>query len=380
METVFNIAASLIDPILLAVTVIYVYGFVARVSTDKSVRNLMMGVTFGFGAMFAMMAPIVFAEGIIIDMRNLLVGLSSAFFGLIGAAFTISIAVITRIMIGGGGAIAGVLGILIAGIAGLVWARYIRGHYSSISKEGAFLGLMISAHLASIFLLPTELAWRLWVEIAPILIAFNLIGAILIGGLLTREEKLMAENEALANAATTDPLTRLHNRRSAVKAYEALPDTNGDAHGTAMMCIDVDNFKSVNDTFGHIFGDAVLSEITVRIGRVLRPTDIFSRLGGDEFLIILPAVTLEETTAIAQRCRTAVAQDVIVHEDQLAPVTISIGAEWLPDQPDFVTFVARADEALYQAKRLGRNCVSLAWQNARLTSHFLNGKCHQKSA
>lgn len=380
METLLNFAAILVDPVLLAIAVIYVYGFIARVSPNTTIRTTCMGITFGLGALFAMMTPIEFADGVIIDMRNLLVGLSGAFFGLLGGAITVTIAIMTRIYLGGSGALAGVLGIVFAGIAGLVWAHFIRKKFGSRTKENVILGIMVSAHLMSMVVLPTNVIARFVVEIAPLLIVFNLLGAILIGGLLEREESLTAENEALFDAATTDPLTRLHNRRSAVIAYENLPVTQINDHGTAMLCFDIDNFKSVNDSYGHQFGDAVLSEVSERVGQTLRPTDIFSRLGGDEFLIILPSVTEEETKAIAERCRAIIETESMMHGDNSAPVTISIGAEWLPDRPDFLTFVARADGALYQAKRHGRNCVALAWQNASFVAQALSDQSQQKIA
>ena len=371
MDKIISIATILIDPVLLAVTVIYIYGFVAQISTNRTFRYLLMGVTFGLGSIFVMLTPLEFADGVIIDMRNLLVGLSSAFFGIIGGGVTVLIAITTRILIGGDGAASGVLGIMLAGSGGLIWAYFIRGKISNHSQESAVLGLMISAHLLAIFTLPADLIWRFWVEIAPVLVVFNLLGAILIGSLLNREEKLATKNEALLDAATTDPLTRLYNRRSAVKAYETLQELHKESHGTAMLCFDVDNFKAVNDTYGHVFGDAVLAEVSSRVGKALRPADIFSRLGGDEFLIILPTVTLEETQSIAERCRAVIASETIVKDGQSAAVTISVGAEWLPDRPDFLTFVARADEALYHAKHLGRNCVALAWQGAARSAHAL---------
>ena len=372
METKFDFAAILIDPVLLAIAVIYVYGFIARISPNPTLRNICMGATFGLGALFAMLTPIEFADGVIIDMRNLLVGLSGAFFGVLGSAIAITIAITTRIYLGGGGAAAGCLGIILAGLAGLIWARFFRNRLKNRTAENVILGAIVSMHLFAMAILPAEIRWHLLLEIAPILVVFNLLGSILIGSLLEREESLIAENEALFDAATTDPLTRLHNRRSAVSAYENLPHSKVTNHGTAMLCIDVDNFKSVNDSYGHPFGDAILSQISDRVSQTLRPTDIFSRLGGDEFLIILPSVTHEETMAIAERCRAVIATEAMSHEDNSAPVTISIGAEWRPDRPDFLTFVAKADGALYQAKRLGRNCVALAWQNASLAAQAMS--------
>jgi len=380
MDTLLNIATIMFDPMLLAITVIYVYGFVARVSLNSSVRSLIMGVTFGFGAMFAMLTPMVFADGVIVDMRNLLIGLSGAFFGVFGAIATVFIAITTRIVLGGDGALAGIVGMILSCSAGLFWANSIKGKLNRASKDHAALGLMISVHVLAVFFLPSHIALQMLAQIAPILILFNLIGAILIGGLLTREEALIAENEALVNAATTDPLTRLHNRRSAMQAYEDLPAIKKESHGTAMLCFDIDKFKTINDSHGHVFGDAVLAEISQRIDRVLRPTDIFSRLGGDEFLVILPSVTRDETQAIAERCRAEIAEEAVNHDDRFAPVTISVGAEWLPDRPEFVTFLARADDALYKAKRLGRDCVAFAWQNAAQAAQTLTEPPQQQTA
>ena len=372
MLAFMNAAAILMDPILLAIAVIYAYGFIIRLSPARRMRDAIMGFVFGLGALFAMMTPMVFADGVIVDMRNLIIAISAAFFGVFGALIAGAIGIATRIYIGGGGALAGTVGICLAATAGLIWANYVRNKLGNATKEHLILGLMASAHLLGIAVLPSGIAWQLLTEMAPILFIFNVLGALLIGCLLNREEGLFAENEALFDAATTDPLTRLHNRRSAVAAYEQLPIPKILNHGTAMLCFDVDNFKAVNDSHGHIFGDAVLAEISSRISGILRPSDVFSRLGGDEFLIILPSVTHHETQNIAERCREVIAQSAMVDSSTRVPVTISVGAEWLPDRPDFLTFVARADAALYEAKRLGRNCVAFAWDNAALAAQTLS--------
>lgn len=380
MTSLLKTAVILIDPMLLAIAVIYIYGFIVRLTSKTWVHQTTMGFTFGIGAVLAMFTPIVFADGIIIDMRSLLVGLSGAFFGIPGAIIAGAMGLATRFYLGGTGAASGMLGIAIAAIAGPIWAYKVRNRMSKSALSYVVLGLVISSHLIAVAVLPSEMMWKLIYEIVPVLLAFNLVGAVLIGSLMSREEGLAAENIALFNAATTDPLTRLHNRRSAVAAYDAMPPPIESDHGTAMLCFDVDNFKAVNDTFGHVLGDKVLAEISTRIGKILRPSDVFSRLGGDEFLIILPSVTEEETCRIAERCRQIIAQTAIVDSGGAMSVTISIGAEWLSDRPDFLTFVARADEALYQAKKLGRNCVAFAWENTANVAQALVGKSQERIA
>ncbi|MBB5723042.1 diguanylate cyclase [Loktanella ponticola] len=380
MNSLLQTAEILVDPMLLAIAVIYIYGFIVRLTPNTYVHQIVMGVTFGVGAIFAMLMPITFADGVIIDMRNLLIGLSSAFFGIPGAIIAGGMGLVTRFYIGGSGAIAGMTGIAIATCAGLFWAHFVRGKLKMQGFELVLLGLLICTYLLAVVLLPTTIMWSAIYELIPVLIVFNVVGTVLIGSLMIREEGLAAENAALLNAATTDPLTRLQNRRSAVAAYNALPIPKNSRHGIAILCFDVDNFKIINDTYGHVWGDKVLAEISDRISKTLRPTDVFSRLGGDEFLIILPAVTEAETQQIAERCRDVIAQTDIADAGETMNVTISVGAEWLSERPDFLTFVARADEALYHAKKLGRNCVSFAWLNTATAAQAFSQATQNRTA
>jgi diguanylate cyclase len=380
MTSLFKAVIILIDPMLLAVAVIYVYGVVVRLTSQKLIHKAVIGLTFGIGAILAMLTPLVLTDGFSVDTRCLLVGLSGAFFGIPAAVIAGGLTVAARIAIGGDGLSAGITAIALATCAGPIWARYIRNKVTSPGVEYILLGFVISSHLFAAALLPQAMIWSFLTTLAPILVVFNLLGAILVGTLIAREEGLIVENLALRNAATTDPLTRLHNRRSAVAVYKSLPPPRKMDHGTAMLCFDVDKFKTVNDTYGHVFGDKVLEEISRRISLTLRPSDVFSRLGGDEFLIILPSVTEDETSRIAERCREVIAQSEITHEGHSVTVTVSIGAEWLADRPDFMTFVARADEALYRAKNLGRNCVSHAWENVAVATQSLNQHPQKKIA
>lgn len=380
MLSIIKFAIILIDPVLLAVALIYAYSFIVRITDYVWIHQTAMGLAFGLGAVFAMLTPIVLTEGVIIDMRTLIVGLSGAFFGIPGAIITGGIGLSTRFVIGGDGAASGMLGIAIAMCAGPVWAYFIRDRIANATMGYVALGLSISTSLFAVLILPSPLMWMLIENIVPVLLALNLVGSVLMGALMNHENGMLAKNVALANAARTDPLTRLHNRRSAVATYEALPPPTKSNHGTAMLCFDIDRFKDVNDTFGHVLGDKVLAEVSTRIGKILRPTDVFSRLGGDEFLIILPSVTEEETRRIAERCRAVIAQTAIIDDGETMSVTISVGAEWLANRPDFLTFVARADEALYQAKKLGRNCVAYAWENTANAAQILSPPSRERIA
>ncbi len=160
--------------------------------------------------------------------------------------------------------------------------------------------------------------------------------------------------------AITDPLTGLYNRRYMSNHLATLVDEG--AHSgkqLALMILDIDFFKLVNDTYGHAAGDEVLKEFASRISTNVRGIDLACRLGGEEFVIVMPDTDAETAMTIAQRLRTRIAERAFSTDtEQMIDVTVSIGlavAHW-PDD-DAEKLLQRADQALYQAKRDGRNRV-----------------------
>jgi two-component system cell cycle response regulator len=127
--------------------------------------------------------------------------------------------------------------------------------------------------------------------------------------------------------------------------------------------LDLDRFKSVNDTWGHAAGDTVLAEVARRLSTGLRPTDMVARIGGEEFLAVLPETDFRTAMAVAERLRRSVSSTPIRTADALVPVTLSIGlamgggAEAGATQVD--ALLARADRALLAAKSDGRNQVTV---------------------
>ena len=164
--------------------------------------------------------------------------------------------------------------------------------------------------------------------------------------------------------ALTDSLTGLYNRRYFTAHLEGVMTRIGEGtQGAALLMVDVDLFKGVNDTYGHAAGDAVLREIAARLGHNVRGFDLVARYGGEEFVVIMPETTLPIAQMVAERLRTAVAEKPIplggLNE---IPVTISIGIATTFEQGDSAAMLlARADDALYEAKAQGRNRV-IAWE------------------
>jgi two-component system cell cycle response regulator len=170
-------------------------------------------------------------------------------------------------------------------------------------------------------------------------------------------DALLEANERLARQALTDDLTGLANRRQGVHTLERTVAT-AVRHGRALALVrvDVDGFKGINDTHGHQGGDQVLAEVARRLAHAARGGDEVARWGGDEFVAILPDTDREGAFHAAQRLREAVsATPVAVGATEVA-ITISIGwAHWSGDTPD--DLLARADRSLYQAKDAGRDTV-----------------------
>ena len=184
------------------------------------------------------------------------------------------------------------------------------------------------------------------------------------------QDELRQRNEELDLVSRTDSLTGLHNRRH-VEEYLArllsLARRNGEP--IAVLLIDIDHFKLVNDGHGHDAGDAVLREAADRMARIVRFEDMVGRWGGEEFLVVLPNTATQGAAELAERLRQAVADEPCRLPDGGAvQVTISLGcAASLTD--DAGTLVRSADAAMYEAKESGRNRVVVAVSDDR--SHLV---------
>jgi len=167
----------------------------------------------------------------------------------------------------------------------------------------------------------------------------------------------------LKSEVQTDPMTGLLNRRglSAVLDYFATMH-----QPFAVLALDIDHFKRVNDNFGHDVGDAVIKHVANTLRTSARQTDVVCRNGGEEFLMLLPATSTEEARVIAERVRTSIAENWV---DHVGHITLSVGvALWDTDHNTQEQSLKQADAALYQAKNAGRNCVMIAGQNALVSS------------
>jgi len=157
--------------------------------------------------------------------------------------------------------------------------------------------------------------------------------------------------------AVTDPLTGLRNRRYLMRHLAAQLVAGGPV---AALMVDVDRFKSVNDSYGHPAGDSVLREVAGRLRDHLRGTDIVGRYGGEEFLVVMAAAAPDDAVAVADRLRQAIADAPFAVGGVALPVTASLGVAFAHPGLAPETLIGAADAALYRAKAAGRNRVESA--------------------
>jgi two-component system cell cycle response regulator len=181
--------------------------------------------------------------------------------------------------------------------------------------------------------------------------------------IVTLQAEIIAAREKLRIQATHDPLTGVWNRRAILDmlSNEVVRSTR-DGTPVAVAIADLDHFKQINDSYGHIAGDIALCETVNRMRTLLRPYDAIGRYGGEEFLIVLPGCTTQDALKLAERLRLGIGQEMITIPEGRVTVTSSLGlaASDTIEAPDAMSLIRAADAALYRAKACGRNRIELA--------------------
>jgi diguanylate cyclase (GGDEF)-like protein len=198
--------------------------------------------------------------------------------------------------------------------------------------------------------------------LSPEALRFVLAGAIAIGlmdifsQLSSLQIRSAVQNSLLQQYALTDPLTNLPNRRAFQSACEReFAPVEGDRRPMSLIVLDIDCFKKINDAHGHDAGDRVLQQIAQVVRSVVRPSDFPVRWGGDEFAVLLPDSALSQARTMAEKIRHTVESFPF----DIGPVTVSLGPAMLSSDRSIESLFQRADRALYEAKRQGRNRIEV---------------------
>ncbi len=188
----------------------------------------------------------------------------------------------------------------------------------------------------------------------------NIVGAVEVFADNGKNINLLKEMEGLRKEVFIDKLTGIGNRRYADISLERLVASmreGGVPFG--VVFVDIDHFKAVNDTWGHHVGDLVISMVAKTLTAVLRPLDVACRWGGEEFVVLVPNITIEGLGTVSERLRMLVEQSWVDHEGERIRVTASFGGAVSEEGESAASVVNRADEQVYLSKGSGRNCIHI---------------------
>jgi diguanylate cyclase len=173
-----------------------------------------------------------------------------------------------------------------------------------------------------------------------------------------RMRDLERELAQVSSLVQKDPLTQVLNRRGLDEAFrvEGARAARYDSM-LSLVLIDIDNFKRLNDTYGHLAGDRALVHLVQTLRATLRPTDLLARIGGEEFCVLMPTTAADEAVIATQRCLTTLAAHPLHVDGESLIVTFSGGATTWRDREPLDALIQRADEVMYAAKRAGKNRV-----------------------
>jgi diguanylate cyclase (GGDEF)-like protein len=167
-----------------------------------------------------------------------------------------------------------------------------------------------------------------------------------------RERQLRVANARLELLSQRDPLTHLYNRRHFVRRVEEELARTRRGHPMAVLMMDLDGFKHVNDERGHLAGDALLKKIAHKIKQTMRVVDVVGRFGGDEFVVLLPDTDADQAAVVAERVVRTV-REIGTEADPVRPITVSVGVAMARIEDDVTIVLNQADEAAYAAKQEG---------------------------
>jgi diguanylate cyclase (GGDEF)-like protein len=241
--------------------------------------------------------------------------------------------------------------VLQQGLYGVVWAYPAVFMFFFVLPRGLAMALglaLLAAMTATTTIsLGLPLAARVFMSLGFVLVMINVVLNVV--GELQR---------ALVTQAITDPLTGAYNRRHLQEHLAQRVSRVGTAEaGDVLLAVDIDHFKRINDEHGHAVGDEVLCRLVAAIGTRKRGGDLLFRTGGEEFVLLLPRITVPAAQGVAEELRLRLAQAELMPGDT---VTVSIGVSALAPGQTVDDWVRAADAALYEAKRKGRNRVVVA--------------------
>lgn len=248
------------------------------------------------------------------------------------------------------------------GILGVYWGYPLLVASFFMFRDGYAIALAtvisVAISTAAWLFMGVDDAWRITSSLTLILV----LGSVFVI-MLGRMQRLLHE------LVVTDTLTGLQNRHRLTSVLnELIANFKRYNRSASIAMLDLDHFKLLNDKYGHLFGDQMLKQLAQRLKQRLRVNDQLFRVGGEEFLVVLPETDQAEATKVAEKLLTAVANEPFDGKDAQAHLTISMGVAQLRSEQSWAEWINSADTALLEAKRKGRNqvCVAESYTDIKL--------------
>ncbi|MBB3952669.1 GGDEF domain-containing protein [Aureimonas jatrophae] len=331
------------------------FGTLQRHRSPPLLQAVLTSTLFAVCGLIAMSEPARFDNGVVVDLRGVITGLAGAFGGWPAALATALATCLYRIHLGGI-YVAGCASIVFVALLGLAWRWLTRHERSTRLRYLLALGGLIALHPLPLLFVPATWNVHTLLPTLSTLLLASLAGAIAFGKLVEREMRQIAQERLLVREALHDPLTNLLNRRGFESAFVEARGLDQDAP-LALLLIDIDHFKSVNDRFGHDVGDLVLQTVAHGLQAQAGRFERCSRHGGEEFAVLLPRSNAAAAVQRAEAIRTAI-EGLETPRSGGEPIraTVSIGIAACGDgRTPLADLFQNADNALYRAKGAGRN-------------------------
>ncbi|ESR24196.1 diguanylate cyclase [Lutibaculum baratangense] len=358
-----QILASLAGSAGLMALLALTFGTLERSRLPGWSRSLAAGLMFGFVAVVAMLTPVIVMDQVVIDGRSVIVGLGAAYGGpLAGLVAAVVAALFRYFQIGGPGAFPGTIGIFLAALLGWAWMRFSVAAGRPRFHQMAIGGFVISQQFLVAWIIGPHVAAQMIATVYPLLLLVSVAGAVVLGTLVERERRLIDAERRLEQAALRDSLTGLSNRRDfEQELIRARSGPGGAERSVAMIFLDLDDFKKINDRYGHAAGDEALRVFGGILGRHAAERQTVARIGGEEFAILLPDHDLPEACRLADGVMEALRGARVEYGSAAFSMTASGGvACFSTPLPEVDDMLRAADEALYEAKHGGRDRVVVA--------------------
>jgi diguanylate cyclase len=336
-----------------------IFGAIERSSMPAIIRKIAIGFAFGVAACLCMMFPVVFADGTSVNGRSLFLAFSAAFGGPISFVAATGMTSIVHEFAGAVPFTKIMESTLAAAAIGLAWRHFV---YKRMGKS--YLSLLVlgfSISLVSLLLLKVSSGQGLsiFLKTYPAALAVSLLSAIILGRLIEREMRHIRTEQRWKENAFTDALSGLSNKRAFESDYTRALERN---EPFSLIILDIDHFKRVNDTYGHVTGDEVIMAAAKAMTSACRFRSMPYRLGGEEFGIIAYDVGIADAVSLAENVRGSIAALHLNPTANLPAVTISAGVVSSFAKADGRDLLSAADAALYLAKNQGRNRV-ISWND-----------------